>query len=109
MSKFFENENVRREMEDIYDIQKELYNVIMQFPSMSDAAKWEHIETLKSLIEKQQIMWTRDSYSEDPEAVDMKKKIQESAKQIGFGNADMNTIFSNMKNTLNLMQTQLKR
>jgi hypothetical protein len=109
MSNFFENDNVRREMEDIYEIQKDLYNVIMQFPSMSDDAKWEHIETLKELLEKQQIMWTRVSYSEDPEAIDMKKKIQESAKQIGFGVADMNTIFGNMKNTLNLMQTQLKR
>ena len=54
-------------------------------------------------------MWTRVSYSEDPEAIDMKKKIQESAKQIGFGAADMNTIFGNMKNTLQLMQNQLKR
>ena len=52
MSNFFENDNVRREMEDIYEIQKDLYNVIMQFPSMSDDAKWEHIETLKELLEK---------------------------------------------------------
>ena len=47
MSKFFESETVRREMEDITDLQKELYTVIMKFPYMSDEAKWEHMQSEK--------------------------------------------------------------
>ena len=36
MSKFFESSIIREEMEDIFNIQKELYEVIMTFGSMND-------------------------------------------------------------------------
>ena len=73
MSKFFESETVRNEMEDITDLQRELYKVIAKFPMMSDDAKWHHIETVKELLEKQQVMWTRLTLSDDPQAKIMKK------------------------------------
>ena len=91
------------------DIQRELYKVIAQFPLMSDEAKWYHIETIKELLEKQQIMWTRVCLSEDPEAVKMKNKLKDQTQMLGFGTTDMTTIFKNMKDTLNKMQSQLKR
>lgn len=109
MSKFFESETVRREMEDITDLQKELYTVIMKFPYMSDEAKWEHMQSVKELLDKQQVMWTRLSLSDDPEAQAMKKKIQSSSKDIGFGDADMQTIFKNMKYTIDQMQKHMRR
>jgi len=109
MSNFFESENVSREMTEIYELQKELYDVIQKFPYMSQDAKWEHIETLKELLEQQQIMWTRMSLSDDPEAIEMKEKLVEASKEMGFGNADMGTIFRNMHNVLEKMQTQLKK
>ena len=76
---------------------------------MSQDAKWEHIETLKELLEKQQIMWTRMSLSDDPEAIEMKEKLMKASKDMGFGNADMSTIFRNMHNVLVQMQTQLRK
>ena len=109
MGKFFESETVRLEMEDIYELQKELYQVIAKFPQMSDEAKWIHIETVKELLEKQQVMWTRVTLSDDPEAIRMKESIRNGSKQMGFGDADLNMIFSNMRNTLNAMQKSLRR
>ena len=109
MGKFFESETVRLEMEDIYELQKELYQVIAKFPRMSDEAKWIHIETVKELLEKQQVMWTRVTLSDDPEAVRMKESIRNGSKQMGFGDADLNMIFANMRNTLNAMQKSLRR
>ena len=109
MGKFFESETVRLEMEDIYELQKELYQVIAKFPRMSDEAKWMHIETVKELLEKQQVMWTRVTLSDDPEAVRMKESIRNGSKQMGFGDADLNMIFANMRNTLNAMQKSLRR
>tara|TARA_B100001113_G_C21087348_1_gene612718 strand:- start:1239 stop:1535 length:297 start_codon:yes stop_codon:yes gene_type:complete len=97
------------EMEDIYDLQKELYSVIMKFPGMSDEAKFLHIETVKELLEKQQIMWTRLSLSDDPEAIKMKENIRAGSKEMGFGDADLNMIFANMRTTLNQMQQSLRR
>jgi len=109
MSDFFENDNVKEEMKNIYDLQKDLYSVILKFPYMSPDAKWEHIETLKELLEKQQIMWTRISLSDDPEAITMKNKLKDQTEMLGFGTTDMTTIFKNMKDTLDKMQSQLKK
>ena len=108
MSKFFESETVRNEMQEITELQMELYEVIAQFPQMSDEAKWYHIETVKELLEKQQIMWTRVSLSDDPAAKMMKKNLEKGSKELGFGDADLGTIFKNMKITLNAMQSNLK-
>ena len=109
MSDFFENDNVKEEMKNIYDLQKDLYSVILKFPYLSPDAKWEHIETLKELLEKQQIMWTRISLSDDPEAITMKNKLKDQTEMLGFGTTDMTTIFKNMKDTLDKMQSQLKK
>ena len=109
MGKFFQSEKVRTEMEDIYEMQKELMDVIMKFPHMSDEAKVMHIDTVKELLEKQQIMWTRVSLSDDPEAIKMKESIRNGSKEMGFGDADINMIFSNMRNTLDAVQQSLRR
>tara|TARA_B100000963_G_C22413597_1_gene574375 strand:- start:485 stop:814 length:330 start_codon:yes stop_codon:yes gene_type:complete len=108
MSKFFESETVRNEMEDITDLQRELYKVIAKFPMMSDDAKWHHIETVKELLEKQQVMWTRLSLSDDPEAKKMKKNLERGSIEMGFGDADLGTIFKNMRITLDTLQSSLK-
>ena len=109
MAKFFQSETVRDEMEDIYDMQKELMDVIAKFPHMSDEAKFIHIETVKELLEKQQIMWTRVSLSDDPEAKKMKESIRKGSKEMGFGDADINMIFKNMRYTLDAVQQSLRR
>jgi len=109
MSKFFESDKVRQEMEEITCLQKELYDVIIKFPSMSPEAKVLHIDTVKELLERQQIMWTRLSLSDDPEAKRMKDYITSHSKTLGFGDTDMNTIFSNMKRTLDQVQSNLKK
>tara|TARA_R100001463_G_scaffold88479_1_gene143223 strand:- start:814 stop:1143 length:330 start_codon:yes stop_codon:yes gene_type:complete len=109
MSEFFRSETVRGEMEEITELQKELYEVIKDFPKMSDEAKWHHIETVKELLEKQQIMWTRLSLSDDPQAKQMKQNLEKGSKELGFGDADLGTIFKNMRTTLDAMQQNLRR
>ena len=96
-------------MEEITELQKELYEVIKDFPKMSDEAKWHHIETVKELLEKQQIMWTRLSLSDDPQAKQMKQNLENGSKELGFGDADLGTIFKNMRTTLDAMQQNLRR
>lgn len=109
MSKFFDSETVKSEMEEITCLQKELYDVILKFPMMSPKAKVEHIDTVLELLERQQIMWTRLSLTDDKEAKKMKDYIVSHAKELGFGEADMSTIFSNMKTTLEQVQKNLKQ
>ena len=96
-------------MHEITCLQKELYDVIMKFPMMSPKAKSEHIDTVMELLERQQIMWTRLSLTDDKEAKKMKDYIATHAQELGFGDTDMGTIFSNMKTTLDQVQSNLKK
>ena len=109
MSKFFDSEHVKNEMEEITSLQKELYDVILKFPMMSAEAKVEHIDTVMELLERQQIMWTRLSLTDDPDAKKMKDYIASHSKELGFGDTDLSTIFNNMRKTLEDVQSNLKR
>ena len=109
MSKFFDSETVKREMEEITCLQMELYDVILKFPMMSPEAKVEHIDTVKELLERQQIMWTRLSLTDDPDAKKMKDYIASHSKELGFGDTDLSTIFNNMRKTLEDVQSNLKK
>ena len=108
MSKFFDSPIIRDEMQEIMDIQKELYSVILEFPKMSNEAKWEHIETIKELLDKQEIMWARIKLSDDPQALEMKKQLEKGSNHLGFGDTDLGTIFINMRQTLETVQKNLK-
>lgn len=108
MGKFFQSDIIREELEDIFLIQKDLYKVIVDFGSFSDAEKHEHIEKLKTLLDKQEIMWTRLSLSDDPEALEMKEKIRMTSEAMGFKDVDMNIIFRNMRRTLEQLQDRLE-
>jgi len=107
MGKFFQSDIIREELEDIFQIQKELYKVIVDFSSFNDIQKNEHIEQLKTLLDKQEIMWTRLSLSDDPEALEMKEKIRMTSEAMGFKDVDMNIIFKNMRRTLEQLQDRL--
>jgi hypothetical protein len=108
MGKFFQSEIIRQEMEDIFKAQKELYEVIIQFSSFTDEQKNAHIEKLKGLLHKQEVMWTRLSLSDDPEAIEMKEKIKITSAAMGFKDADMSVIFRSMRTTLESLQARLK-
>ena len=52
-------------------------------------------------------MWTRLSLSDDPEAKQMKDKIQMTSAAMGFKNVNMNTVFNNMRQTLENLSDKL--
>lgn len=97
---FFDSDLVKSEMEDIYNLQSKIYSGIQHFSSMSTVEKISHIELLSNLLDKQQILYTRLSLSDDPKAVKMKEQIREAAAILGFSNADMNIVFNSMKRTI---------
>jgi hypothetical protein len=53
------------------------------------------------LLEKQRIMYTRLSLSDDPQAVEMKENLKKSVVIMGFPpDTDMNLLFSSMNKTI---------
>ena len=110
MSEFFQSEVVRAEMAEIAELQEEVYNNVFKFPSMSVEDQRYHVEILERLIEKQKIVYTRLSLSDDPEAQKMKKQIIESASMFGLpDNVDMNLLFNNMSQAVGKMKQQIDR
>jgi predicted RNA binding protein with dsRBD fold (UPF0201 family) len=101
MSKFFDSELIQEELEEINELQKFIYGSILTFGSMTREDKLEHIDKLTQLLEKQRIMYTRLSLSDDPQAVEMKENLRKSVAIMGFPpDTDMNILFNSMNKTI---------
>jgi adenine-specific DNA methylase len=105
---FFNSDIVRAEMSEISILQDDIYRNVFTFPTMNDEEKKFHISLLEKLLNKQKVLYTRLSLSDDPEAVEMKERIIESAQMMGMPpNVDMNIIFNNMTRLIEMMKEQL--
>ena len=108
MSDFFDSDIVREELQEINELQMSIYKNAMKFGTFSREDKVDHIEKLTELLERQRVMYTRISLSDDKEAIDLKNHLQKSVELIGFPEVtDMLLLFSGMSNTINNMRTQL--
>ena len=107
---FFQSDVVRAEMVEISELQEEIYGNVFKFPSMPKEEQHRHVDILEKLIEKQQIMYTRLSLSDDPEAKKMKEQIIESAKMMGIpSGTDMSQAFSQMAKMVDVLKKQIDR
>ena len=106
MSEFFQSEIVREELEEINELQQEIYGKIMNITNLSREDQTEHIEKLKVLLDKQRVMYTRLALSDDPEAKKLKKQLEDSVQLMGFpAGTDIQVLFDGMKQTIdNLSQ-----
>lgn len=101
MSSFFDSELVQAEMEEINDLQAEIYKEAFRFPQLSVGEKIEHLERLDYLLEKQEILYTRLKLSDDPRAKQVRDNVRDSAIMMGFPkDIDCSVLFSNMRKTL---------
>jgi mannose-6-phosphate isomerase class I len=105
---FFNSDIVRAEMVKIAELQEEVYGSVLQFPHMSNSDKIYHVELMQKLIDKQKVLYARLSLSDDPEAVEMRKKIRESAVMMGLPpNVDMSIVLKRMSEMLEVMRKQI--
>jgi len=101
MSDFFESEIVREEMEDIHQLQQEIYGQLMNINDLPHEKKKEHIDQLMELLDKQRVMYTRLSLSEDSEAKALKAQLEQSVVLMGFPEGtDISILFSGMQQTI---------
>ncbi len=107
---FFKSEVVRAEMAEISELQEDVYRNVFKFSTMSKEEKLNHLKVLEKLLEKQKVLYTRLSLSDDPEAVEMKERITQSATMMGLPqNVDMNIILNNMSKMLEVMKQQIDK
>ena len=105
---FFQSDVVRAELAEIQELQEEVYGALFKFPSMPKEDKQYHVEVLERLIEKQKVLYTRLSLSDDPEAKKMKETIMKGAKDMGLPtNVDMNLVFNDIYKMVDIMKKQI--
>jgi hypothetical protein len=101
MSNFFDSDIIQEELREINQLQESIYGSILTFGMMTREDKLEHIEKLEILLEKQRVMYTRLSLSDDPKAVEMKENLRKSVALMGFPpETDMQVLFNSMNATI---------
>ena len=105
---FFDSEVVRAEMAEIHELQEEVYTNVFKFPTMSKDDQLYHVSILERLLNKQRVLFTRVSLSDDPQAKEMKKQIIDSASMMGLPTGtNINTMFDEMSRGVSFMKQQL--
>ena len=105
MSDFFVSEIIQEELKEINDMQEKIYGSLFGFGMMSKEEKLEHIDILTDLLEKQKVMYTRLSLSDDPKAIEMKENLRKSVAMMGFPpETDMTMLFSSMNATIEALK-----
>jgi len=108
MSDFFKSDIIQDELTEINNLQEEIYGSILTFGGMDRETRMEHIEKLQILLEKQRIMYTRLSLSDDPQAIEMKENLRKSVALMGFPpDTDMSVLFDSMRQTIESLKDYL--
>lgn len=101
MSSFFDSDIIQDELKEINQLQEDIYGSILSFGAMTRETKLEHIQKLELLLEKQRVMYTRLSLSDDPQAIEMKENLKKSVALMGFpAETDMSILFKSMTQTI---------
>ena len=102
---FLKSPQVRAGLVEINELQEKIMKDAMKFPDLSLDDQYEHIEDLEDLLEKQRLMYTRISLSDDPEAKEMKKNILGSIDLMGLKQPqDPDELFKMMQQTISQLR-----
>tara|TARA_R100000008_G_scaffold86609_1_gene80435 strand:- start:542 stop:865 length:324 start_codon:yes stop_codon:yes gene_type:complete len=86
VSQFFQSEQVQENLQDIFNTYQEIALQTSKVQSFPREERLEHIDKCKVLIDKQKTFYTRLclAASEDPEAADMKMRINALSSAFGY-------------------------
>ena len=95
MSAFFDSEIIKEELGVINKLQEEVYGKLIHFHMMDHDEQIDHVSKLSELLDKQRVMYTRLSLSDDPKALEMKKQLEKSVELMGFpAGTDISILFN---------------
>jgi len=100
MSDFFDSDIVRKEAQEMEFLQMKAMELTLASPMRgSKEDQIEYINTVRALVEKQQVFYMRLKLSDDPRAQDMVTQIEEGARML-YGWWETEDVFSLMRNML---------
>jgi hypothetical protein len=112
MNDFFDSDIVRNEAQEMERLQMKAMEMTLAAP-LSDGNKekqLEYIHTVRSLVEKQQIFYTRLKLSDDPRAKETCQSIEEGAKMLygWWETTDVLTLMRNMLDKLDEFEKEIE-
>lgn len=108
MSRFFDSEQVRKSLFELEELQDKIFNDMLQLPFLGSGEKRKHLEMMREFLEKQKVFIFRLSLSDDPEAVEMKNRILDSAKMFGLNpGSSLDEFFIKMEDNLKNLEKTL--
>ena len=109
MSSFFDSEIIKEELGEINKLQEDVYGKLIHFHMMTYDEQIDHVSKLTELLDKQRIMYTRLSLSDDPEAVVMKESLNKTVTMMGYPEGtDIAVLFKNMHATIDALKEFLE-
>ena len=114
MSGFFKSPVVRAAMAEIQELQENIMSGIVSSgfkESPTSEAGRRHLSNMRKLLDKQRnFMFRLKLEKDDPDAVEMRKQIIESAKFLGLQpGQDINSFFDTMSQTLDKFDSNLPK
>ena len=108
MSEFFKSEQVRNDIFELENLQRDLALTMSSGRVLNEEERREHVGKLKLFLEKQKIFFFRVSLSDDPEAVQVKEHILDTAQMFGFKEmTGMDKFFQQLDETIKKVEKDL--
>lgn len=108
MTRFFDSEMVRKSISELDDIQQRLFEQVLNLSFYDNEGKKEHLNLMREFLEKQKLFIFRLSLSDDPEAIELKNRIIDSAKMFGLAeNGTVDDFFKILESTIESLEKTL--
>lgn len=112
MTDFFDSDIVREEAKEMERLQMEAMELTLAAPLSGGTkeAQLNYIHTVRSLVEKQQIFYTRLKLSDDPRATEMCEQIEQGAKMLygWWETADVLSLMREMLSKLDQFEQEIE-
>ena len=97
MSKFFQSEMVRGDIQEMAALQEFCFRSVTNLALLDKERKMEYFEALRKLLEKQKIFHARLMLSDDPEAKQVAANMKNAVVMLGGDpNLDVRAMFDDL-------------
>jgi hypothetical protein len=80
---FFDSEFVQQEISEVNKLRDKITENIESFSELSISDKKKRIDFLSELLNRQRLIYTRVSLSQEPEAIQLKEELNRAAIKLG--------------------------
>ena len=109
MSRFFQSELVRGDIQEMVELQQFCFRSAMNFMLLDYDRKQQYFEALERLIEKQKVFYARIELSDDPEAKSVKETMKQGIVMLGATpDTPMQSMFDELLEKFSIMRDKLE-